>query len=661
MVKSPIIEPDISSSPIQDASAIQQRAAQPNASIWVSASAGTGKTKVLTDRVLNLLLRGIPPRKILCLTYTRAAATEMTLRLLQRLSRWATLADNELEKELITLQAQSLETTPQKVQAKHFRRARQLFIDVLNTPGGLNIQTIHSFCQSVLQKFPMEASIPPNFEVADPDLTQQLLEASLHELFIDAQTDAHLMRCLEFVSARLSLVSVAERLREMLMKPLALRALQTQGLTPALKKLYTDLKIKQDQSWPDYLQDYYADTPCADLLACISALQQGGMEDKDRAQVLQLALGNADAFINNFESYVRAFLTQDGQIRARLASKKVQSQNNQVLSLLMEEAERLSQLMVVQKSYTIAHQSEVWMTLGLWIFERYNLKKQEQGLLDYDDLITKTYELLHKPGLAPFVLYKLDGGIHHILVDEAQDTSPLQWGLIAALVEEFFSGQGSIGGTTSLFAVGDFKQSIYSFQGAEPYLFHQMRNQFAGKVEAAQQQWQNLEMQISFRSTPAVLKAVDSIFANLQASQGVMDPGVEKIQHQSFMPTGAGLVELWPLAPGNPEGESDDVSSSRKPEDRVAEVIARQIRKWLDSKTMLEAKGRLITPGDILILVQRRNHFIYAMMRALKKENIPTAGIDRLELMEHIAVQDLLALCQFLLLHYFKITTDWFG
>ncbi len=644
MVSSSSIENNLQfHSVIEKAAFIQQQAAEPTASVWVSASAGTGKTKVLTDRVLNLLLKGVPPRKILCLTYTKAAATEMTVRLFQRFSQWASIPHNDLKAELISL-------TGLVPADRIIQRARGLFIEVLYTSGGLNIQTIHSFCQSVLQKFPLEARISPHFKIADTVMTQQLLQESLHDLFVESQTNPALLQTLETVAIQQNPLDVAEKLQDLLAQPIGLRALQQQGFTAVRQKMYQELGLSLAQPWADYLFTFYNQTPFQDLKRCISSLEKGGKEDQERAQILKDCLASKDDFVKNFERYQQAFLTQEGQIRARLASKTVQNSQEDLLPVLQEEALRVEKIAQIQKASALAQNSEIWMELGLWIYNRYNQKKLEQSLLDYDDLITKTYELLHTPGLAPFILYKLDGGIHHILVDEAQDTTPLQWALITALVEEFFSGQGILTQNPTLFAVGDFKQSIYSFQGAEPHLFQQMQAQFGKRIQDARKIWRSIDMQVSFRSTPAVLAAVDQIFMPSGNQQDRTDSEFNKIQHVSFSPQGPGLVEIWPLVPYK-ESDQNSINLNRsKPEELLAQMIALKIRRWIDDKEILASKGRPIQAGDILVLVQRRTNFLYALIRAFKKQGIPTSGLDRLNLIEHIAIQDLLALGRFLLL-----------
>ena len=629
--------------PTQAASLTQRQAAQPDVNIWVSASAGSGKTKVLTDRVLTILLQGVAPRRILCLTYTRAAAAEMTMRLLQRLSHWASLNQQDLRQELYVLLGQEATAIIQ-------RRAQRLFIDVLNVPGGLNIQTIHSFCQSILKKFPLEAALSPHFEVIDSATHRQFINDSIQAFFSLAERDDDLRTQIHRMTSMMSIHGITERLQNLLAKPLALRGLKEQGLDTITTKLYDDLGIDPAIDAHTLLHNYFNDIPLTTLTPCLHALHQGSPTDQQRAQLLTQCWQSWDHFQAHFKAYQDVFLTQDHTIRARLATKSAQACNADILPLLEAEALRVQTLVMQQKAYSLADQAAFWMRIGLWIFDDYAQKKQQQALVDYDDLLIKAYELLHTPSLAPFILYKLDGGIHHILVDEAQDTSPLQWALIAAVVEEFFSGQGSLTALPTLFVVGDFKQSIYSFQGAEPQLFHQMRDHFADKIQQAQQRWQTLTMDVSFRSTPPVLAFVDHVFSQSTVSAGVMDPGTPRIQHFSYLPQGPGCVELWPLVPTVESSADTDESNERQGEERMAEVIACQIRSWLDRHDYLETLGRSIQPGDILILVQRRHHFLYALLRALKRHRIPTTGLDRLDLMDHMAVKDLLTMGRFLLL-----------
>ncbi len=289
------------------------------------------------------------------------------------------------------------------------------------------------------------------------------------------------------------------------------------------------------------------------------------------------------------------------------------------------------------------------------LLQSYRRLKRQRAQLDYDDLILITRDLLRRQGVAPWVLFKLDGGLDHILIDEAQDTNPEQWQVIAQLAEEFFTGEGARALDRTIFAVGDVKQSIFSFQGADRAEFDRMRAHFAAKVRSAQKTLQQIDLVISFRSVPAVLEAVDAIFARGAAAEGVVPQGT-RLEHRSHRVGMAGLVELWP--PVDPEEEDAesawDLPTERRavnpPPTRLARALAIRIKAWLDGREVLEARGRAVSAGDILVLVRRRNAFVLELIRALKELGVPVAGADRMRLGEQLVVEDLIALGQFLLL-----------
>jgi ATP-dependent helicase/nuclease subunit A len=287
------------------------------------------------------------------------------------------------------------------------------------------------------------------------------------------------------------------------------------------------------------------------------------------------------------------------------------------------------------------------------VAESYAAAKQGAGLLDYDDLIGRSSALLVDPGAA-WVLYKLDGGLDHLLLDEVQDTAPAQWEIAGALAREFFSGEGAQAQGRSVFAVGDRKQSIYSFQGADPDGFELWRRRLRGMVAGAGLGWEDVALQVSFRSTAPVLRLVDAVFADKLAAAGVAEAGT--LEHLSDRAGQAGVVELWPLAPlpvvaevepwAVPTENRGSVSAPQALADALAAWIAGQLRDGV----MLESRGRPLAAGDVLVLVRRRNAFATALVRALKGRGVAVAGLDRLVLTEQPAVADLLALCDVLLL-----------
>ncbi len=297
------------------------------------------------------------------------------------------------------------------------------------------------------------------------------------------------------------------------------------------------------------------------------------------------------------------------------------------------------------------------LTLADRLNQDYEALKKRRSQLDFDDLITRTAELLTKSGVGPWIHYKLDQGIDHILVDEAQDTSPVQWTVIQSLAEDFFAGAGARPGLRTLFAVGDEKQSIYSFQGARPERFSEESERTRRRVIAGGHAFSPVRLPLSFRSTADVLSAVDHVFSDVENARGLSALG-DPIVHLSSRIGHAGAVDLWDMIAPEPAPKDEDWTApfDATPESAPAAILARRIAHSIATlvgrETIIEkGKLRLIEAGDILILVRKRDAFVNALTRALKRRgNIPVAGADRLVLTSHIAIQDLLALGRFLLL-----------
>ncbi len=275
--------------------------------------------------------------------------------------------------------------------------------------------------------------------------------------------------------------------------------------------------------------------------------------------------------------------------------------------------------------------------------------KTARGVLDFEDLVVKTVALLARADASRWVHYKLDRGLDHILVDEAQDTSPRQWQVVRALAEEFFAGEGASDTVRTLFAVGDEKQSIFSFQGAVPAWFSRMRQELGERARRAGFAWNDPELHLSFRSVPAVLAAVDAIFASEKAHRGLAsEPG--PTLHSAARLNILGRVILWPMIEPPPKPEPEDWASpvdhlgEQSPEVKLANRIADTVAGWLHREERLESTGEPIRPGDILILSRIRGAQTDAINRALKTRGVPIAGADRIKLTEHIAVMDLMAL-----------------
>ncbi|MEC8247059.1 MAG: UvrD-helicase domain-containing protein, partial [Pseudomonadota bacterium] len=280
----------------------------------------------------------------------------------------------------------------------------------------------------------------------------------------------------------------------------------------------------------------------------------------------------------------------------------------------------------------------------------YETAKTRLGVLDYDDLIVCTNRLLNSRSATQWVLFKIDRGLEHILVDEAQDTSPAQWQVIAALAEEFFAGDAAHAEPRTVFAVGDEKQSIYSFQGADPAGFEKMRAHFAEKTEAAGGTMNFVPLIESRRSAPEILAVVDLVFAEPARAEGLMAAGTP-VHHIPHRLKDAGYVELW--EPEAVETPDTDLQIWEVPDAMPDETARRKLARRIAAKIsgLINAPDSQVTPGDILILVRRRDAFVEDMIRALKQEIPPieVAGADRMNVMAQIAVKDLLAGAEFAL------------
>jgi ATP-dependent helicase/nuclease subunit A len=630
----------------------QTLAADPAHSIWVSANAGTGKTKVLTDRVIRLLLRGVEPEKILCLTFTKTAAAEMSNRLFAKLGPWTALEDLLLLKEVQDLDPD--------FDVGRLNSARRLFAKALETPGGLKIQTIHAFCQSVLERFPLEAGVAPGLSVLDDASSRTMLREAEVQLY--TKTSGAVVKALARTAVRYDGVGLSELLRQVLFKRAEVwETLKACGGIEGLEAGLLDfmdlpkgasLSGERDRAVQELRR---LEPEIREAAACLS---EGIKTDQKKATLLLEFLGALD-WSADLESYSRVYLKADGLPFVKMMTKALGNENPDALEFLEREQDRVETQEHLFRKLRAIEMTVDLLRLGYEFVNNYDQLKSRRGVLDYDDLIEKTAQLLGDDNAISWVHYKLDGGLHHILVDEAQDTSPKQWAVISALAEEFFSdvsGQrDNLKNPRTLFAVGDEKQSIYSFQGADPRKFDEMRAFFEGRVTGAGRSFSGLELILSFRSTTEILQAVDTVFEDEGNARGLTSNG-DRISHEADRLADAGLVELWPTVAPEPE---DDINPWDAPLDRVApsapralvaEQIANQIEHWIKTREPIIAGDRPIEPGDILILVQRRNSFVDEMIRALKKRSIPVAGRDRMILAEQIAVMDLMALADFALL-----------
>ena len=635
----------------READLAQRKALDPTVSVWVSASAGTGKTKVLTERLLTLMLGGTEPSRILCLTFTRAAAAEMANRVNDRLARWTTMPSGELSQELVAL-------TGRYPNEEDISGARRLFSRVLDTPGGAKIETIHAFCQALLQRFPLEASVPPDFTVIDERSASEALDDAIAQIIAMARAGTHpeLMEALSVVARYSADESFAALMVALARERGRLAAALAEGEEMLVARLAAAAGIPPDATVAGVESAFRAGGDLPALRQACEALEKGAAKsDLRRSEIIARWCADATGRPAMIDEYLAIFLTQGDTIRANLFTQAAAKKAGiDLAAILSVEAERAKRFIETQNSLVTIDATRALVRLGDAVVAAYEARKRLRAELDYDDLVLKALDLLDRPGIAPWVLFKLDGGLDHILIDEAQDTNPEQWAIVSILAEEFFAGDDPQGRMRTVFAVGDAKQSIYSFQRADPTAFVEMREYFQTRVVEAQRQWRPVALDVSFRATAPLLQAVDAIFGIEEATNGVALDGAA-IRHVAARIGQAGIVELWPPALP-PVEESDDPDADdivrRTPSapTRLARAIAATIDGWLKNGEMLASHDRKLRAGDIMVLVRRRNAFVEELLRELKRRDVPVAGADRLTLIEQLAVKDLVALGQFLLL-----------
>ena len=626
-----------------EATEAQVRAARPDLSTWLSANAGSGKTRVLTDRVARLLLDGVLPEHILCLTYTKAAATEMQNRLFRRLGAWAMLDDEALRAELRQLGLDG------PLPPDRLAGARTLFARAIETPGGLRIQTIHSFCASLLRRFPLEAGVSPQFREME-DRAAQLLRAEVLDRLSEGPQQA-------------LVAELARYLTDDPDKLLAEMCRTKEAFLPARSReeILAMYGLSPDDSEEALLASVFLGGELELLREVATALAGSGKNDqKAGLQLARITAPDLDA-LQILEGVLLTGKAAKEPFTAKIGSFPTKGLRTGALEPLMNRLEDLMRR-VEQARQTRLALGAVGRELALHRFAQaflpaYETEKQRRGWLDFDDLVIRARDLLSDERVAEWVLYRLDGGIDHILVDEAQDTSPVQWQVIERLAHEFTSGEGARADVRrTIFVVGDKKQSIYSFQGADPREFDRMCDEFAERLQRTEAPLSRMMLEYSFRSAEPILRLVDNTFDGREAAGFSQDQ-----KHRAFKSEMPGRVDLWPHV--EPTKDDEEEADWYEPVDRIGQrhhavVLANRIAGFIDRTigTPLPEeighsgsyKTRPAHAGDFLILVRGRGTLFSEIIRACKQHNLPIAGADRLKVMSELAVKDIGALLAFL-------------
>jgi ATP-dependent helicase/nuclease subunit A len=634
------------------ATAEQIRSIQPDSHVWVMASAGSGKTHVLSQRVLRLLLEGERPESILCLTFTKAAAAEMSNRVFKSLADMVHKDDARLKAQLHDM----------GVSAERAAHARTLFARTLDARGGLKIQTIHGFCQSLLARYPLEAELPPGFGTLD-DMKAALwmreaLESEMRAAMSDTQHKrdwTHLATMRQDGSLIKDIGQFTRALEDSGAADLSMR----EALHPRIRAA---LGLPRDAGAEDWFKAQLADEALDRLMLedIVWAWSQSPSATLlKRLEAISL-WRSGDGFAH-FDALWSVHSTAGGDALSQktVSQGKAASHDPDIYEKYLSFYAQLQKLHAGLKLFALADDTAAMARVCWGIAQHIGAQKNNQGLISFADLVRKAGLLMQDP-MAQWVLYKMDDKIRHILVDESQDTNSLQWRIIDAIAAEFFTGEGAAKAGRTIFAVGDDKQSIYGFQGSEPFLFSGKRAEYQIKSEQSNMQFNEVPLSLSFRSSPTVIDFVNASMEKLGTQAlGLAQPPAA---HQAFRHDAIGSVTLWQpidaeVAEALIADVEEDLTAKWRPaaEQALAFKIADQIDDWLSGAVPLAvhdagAGVRAVRAEDILILVQKRSALMTTLVSALKAKGVAVAGVDRIKLLDQLVIKDVLAVVQFVLL-----------
>ena len=616
---------------------LQQTASNPKNSAWVFASAGSGKTKILTDRVLRLLLSGVAPNKILCLTFTKAAASEMEKRINSALGNWVICDDATLEKQLHDLSG--------KIPSdEELKKARTLFVKILDSDSKIKAQTIHSFCQTLIKIFPFEANVKPNFEVLEENQEKLLIKTAQSELRKKALMNENLKNLITKITATLHDESLLDLTSELLDKKENLIFLKEKffGIEGVIEEIFAQFgltkKDNEEKIFSEFLikADHDRNNEIAQILEH-SALATNVTMAKKIQEFF------AAPSLKKFPLYYSVFFTQEGSLR-KIPGKNIPDDFKAELAELADELIEFSEKI---NSLKIANDSANILRLCNEILEIYSQLKNQSSKLDYNDLIIESNRLLSNSQHRDWIKMKMDSGFDHILIDESQDTNHQQWNIIKALSEDFFSGLSASPKDRSIFIVGDEKQSIFSFQGSDANISADIFSYFEEKLG---KNLKKIELNNSFRSKKEILAAVDKVFADEARQKAITKIG--KFQNHQAIRTGSGLVEIWPQVKLDKKEKTDEgfewkLDFSGDEEEKEAAIMAKMVSAKIQNLVEKEKRNY----GDVMILLRNRtNKFLPELIKSFHQFQIPFTSISRIRFSASLLIQDLLAASKFALL-----------
>ncbi len=593
----------------------QNIASNPSENIWVQANAGTGKTTVLVRRLLRILFRGGKYSDgivlgILCLTYTNAAAGEMRNRILFALRQWAMESDDNLRELLDGISENNPATD------NDLAYARRVFYMYIDNPDVLKIKTIHSFCEEILHRFPLEADISPSWSLVSGAAQSVLLQDAFDRMIKNSFNNISNVQ--NTINAFYRIIDIKSEYFLGELHELLLSRYRSFFQVEDIYK-YREYFIETTRKILNLDIDVDVNPDVEKLKKILETARDIEKSSKKPAQYIQKIISLTEQYIENtidFQEYKSAYLTNENAIIKNVLKTEA----------FIDEATRVYNVQQYMLNMSVFQDTMALFDLSLDFANTYRAIKQEHNLLDFEDLILYTQKLFSKPDVMGWVLSQLDISLSHILVDEAQDTSPQQWNILRALAGDFFT-DGDTENNRSLFVVGDTKQSIYGFQNADPKAFAQSRDAIAEQIKNNYRTIHEIALDQSFRSVKPILDTVDYFFGNPEI---VQNTGFHNNKHKCFRQNDKGFVEIHDVFKCDKTGTEKNKL--------YVNMLADKIKELIDNGC---------APKDIMILVQKRGAFVDLLSNALKKRGIDIAGNDRIKLPEFSAIKDLLHLVRF--------------
>ncbi len=625
---------------------LQQLASNPKHSAWVFASAGSGKTKILTDRVLRLLLDDVRPDKILCLTFTKTAAAEMQERINLELSKWILCNEDELRQKLSELSGRSSNQN-------EIKKAQTLFAKIIDEEFKIKVQTIHGFCQTLIKIFPFEAKTKPNFEILEENQENLLLKQAQKKVLEDALNNKTLRNLVEEINSRLHEDSFLELVFEVIGKKEKLIYLKEKffGIDNLILEIYKNFSISPQETSQNIFNNFLKEIDQLEVLELASSLENSSsIKNQQITKSIKDFLKNP--VLENFLIYQEAFFTKDFKNREMYGEV---AKNEELLAIKSSQQNLINEFLDKINSLKICNNTALLLKFSNQILENYSALKRQNSFLDYNDLITKTNQLLANPDFSEWVKLKMDGTFDHILIDESQDTNHQQWNIIKALCDDFFSGLSANIQNRTIFIVGDEKQSIYSFQGAEPNISEEIFSYFQQKLGS---KLKKIELNNSFRSLKSILQAVDRVFVDESRKNSISK--ISKFQEHQAIRNGIGKVEIWPQFE-NKKKEKEEISyewkldfspqEHYKETDKLAEIIASKIKNLVENNYILETYERPVKYSDFMILLRKKTgDFSQSLVKFFHQYQIPFTTSGKISFSKNLLIQDLLAAAKFTLL-----------